>query len=76
MSASGKIARRSGALRPMPQPKSRTASTRPTQLLREFDLVAGEKVAVAVEELRLRGEDRLVLSGVLVELDARHETVL
>jgi len=25
---------------------------------------------------RLRGEDRLVLSGVLVELDARHETVL
>jgi hypothetical protein len=40
------------------------------QLLRKLDLVAGEIVAVAVEELRLRGEDRLVLSGVLVEIDA------
>ena len=40
------------------------------QLLRKLDLVTGEIIAVAVEELRLRGEDCLVLSGVLVEIDA------
>ena len=40
------------------------------QLLRELNFVAGEIVAVAVEEIRLRGEDRLVLSGILIEIDA------
>ena len=40
---------------------------------RELDLVAGEIVAVAVKEIRLRREDRLVLPGILIEIDARHE---
>ena len=31
------------------------------------------KFAVAVEEVRLRGEDRFVLRGILIEIDARHE---
>ena len=35
------------------------------QLLRQFDFVTGEMTAVAVEEVRLGGEDRLVLPGIL-----------
>jgi hypothetical protein len=43
-------------------------------LLRQFDFVASKIAAVAVEEIRLLGEDRLVLPGVLIEIDPRHET--
>src|SRR5262249_47307798 len=35
------------------------------QLLHQFDFVTGEMTAVAVEEVRLGGEDRLVLPGIL-----------
>ncbi|MGC1773919.1 MAG: hypothetical protein WA732_11070 [Pseudolabrys sp.] len=45
-----------------------------SQSLRQFDFVASKIAAVAVEEIRLLGEDRLVLPGVLIEIDPRHET--
>ncbi len=41
-------------------------------LLCQLDFVAGEIVAVAVEEIRLCGEDRLILTGILIEIDACH----
>jgi hypothetical protein len=44
------------------------------QLMRQFDFVAGEITAVAVEKVRLGGEDRLVLPGILIEIDPRHGT--
>src|SRR5215475_5973122 len=47
---------------------------RASQLLRQFDFVTSEITAVAVEEVRLGGEDRLVLPGILIEIDPRHGT--
>ena len=42
------------------------------QLLRQFNLVTGKKIAaIAVEEIRLGGEDILVLPGILIEIDPR-----
>ena len=42
------------------------------QLLRQFDFVTGKKIAaIAVEEIRLGGEDILVLPGILIEIDPR-----
>jgi hypothetical protein len=44
-------------------------------LLRQFNLVTGKKIAaIAVEEIRLGGEDILVLPGILIEIDPRHGT--
>jgi hypothetical protein len=43
-------------------------------LLRQLDFVAGEITAVAVEEIRLGGEGRLVLPCILIEIDPRHAT--
>src|SRR5690349_3235742 len=42
------------------------------ELAGKFNFVAGEIVAVAVEKIRLCGEDCLVLPRILVEIDARH----
>jgi len=39
------------------------------QLLRQLDFVAGEIAAVAVEEIRLRGENCFVSPRVLIEID-------
>ena len=44
------------------------------QLLRQFNLVTGKIAAIAVEEIRLGGEDILVLPGILIEIDPRHGT--
>jgi hypothetical protein len=41
---------------------------RADQLMRQFDLVASEVAAIAIEEFRLRGDDRLVLTGILIEV--------
>jgi hypothetical protein len=41
------------------------------QLLRQFNLVTGKIAAIAVEEIRLGGEDILVLPGILIEIDLR-----
>ena len=60
--------------RPMPQPKSSTVSTSPTSCWAS-SICSGRAAAVAVEEIRLRGEDRLVLSGTLIEIDAFHGAV-
>ena len=37
-----------------------------------LDFVAGEVIAVGVEKLGLRGEQRVVLAGILIEIDFRH----
>ena len=42
------------------------------QLLCELDFITGKIVAVAVEEIRLRRENGLVLPGILVEIDTFH----
>ncbi|HEY6701153.1 MAG TPA: hypothetical protein VI137_10155 [Pseudolabrys sp.] len=42
---------------------------RADQLLRQLDFVAGEIAAVAVEEIRLRGENCFVSPRVLIEID-------
>jgi hypothetical protein len=55
-------------------PEIEDGINRAGQLLRQFDFVAGEITAVAVEEIGLGGEDRLVLPGILIEIDPRHGT--
>src|SRR5262245_28934437 len=46
---------------------------RADQLPSQLDLVAGEVAAVAIEKICLRGDDRLIPAGILIEVDARHE---
>src|SRR6187551_3791550 len=56
-----------------PAAEIKNRACRAGELPCQFDFVASEIVAVTVEEVRLRGEDRLIPSGILIEIDACHQ---